>query len=167
MTATKKTKTCSMTMSSYRGSLTKSYVTIILMGDLNAKLGDNNNGAESERTMGHHGCGSINNAGERLVEFSAGNDLVIKGTLYNALQTIFIISHATHLNTTFTTIVISGICRGSLFYVRVNRVQMSLNGNQRDTENVGAPRPLGDGVEAAAMGQSWGTLSTLTLDRVR
>ncbi|GFS06499.1 endonuclease-reverse transcriptase [Elysia marginata] len=49
-------------------------------GDLYAKVGDENIGAE--RTMGIHGCGSINNNGERLVELCASNDLVIGGTLF-------------------------------------------------------------------------------------
>ncbi|GFR85519.1 craniofacial development protein 2-like [Elysia marginata] len=48
--------------------------------DLNAKVGDENIGAE--RTMGIHGCGSIINKGERLVELCASNDLVIGGTLF-------------------------------------------------------------------------------------
>lgn len=53
----------------------------IVMGDLNAKVGDDNAGFE--RTMGKHGCGSINNNGERFIEFCAENDMVIGGTLFN------------------------------------------------------------------------------------
>ncbi|GFS21450.1 craniofacial development protein 2 [Elysia marginata] len=52
----------------------------VFMGDLNAKVGDDN--SDAERTMGHHGYGSINNNGVWLVVFCAGNDLVIGGTLY-------------------------------------------------------------------------------------
>lgn len=53
---------------------------IIIMGDLNAKVGADNSG--SDRVMGRHGCGTINENGERLVEFCTTNDLVIGGTLF-------------------------------------------------------------------------------------
>ena len=42
---------------------------IIIMGDMNAKVGDDNLGVE--RTMGRHGCGTINSNSERLVDFCA------------------------------------------------------------------------------------------------
>ena len=50
------------------------------MGDMNAKVGDDN--LVVERTMGRHGCGSINNNGERLVDFCADNSMVIGGNLF-------------------------------------------------------------------------------------
>ena len=50
------------------------------MGDMNAKVGDNNLGVE--RIKGRHGCGTINNNGERLVDFCADNSMVIRGTLF-------------------------------------------------------------------------------------
>ena len=53
---------------------------IIVMGDLNAKVGNNNNGYE--RTMGTHGLGIRNDNGERLCEFCQMNGLVIAGTLF-------------------------------------------------------------------------------------
>ena len=47
------------------------------MGDLNAKVGADNSG--SDRVMGRHGSGIINENGERLVEFCTANNLVIGG----------------------------------------------------------------------------------------
>ena len=53
---------------------------IIIMGDLNAKVGSDNSGYE--RTMGIHGLGTQNENGERLCEFCQMNGLVITGTLF-------------------------------------------------------------------------------------
>jgi len=53
---------------------------IIVMGDLNAKVGQDN--TDYERVMGKHGVGIRNDNGERLVEFCAMNNLVIGGTLF-------------------------------------------------------------------------------------
>ena len=50
------------------------------MGDMKAKVGDDNLGVE--RTMLSHGCGTINNNDERLVDFCADNRMVIGGTLF-------------------------------------------------------------------------------------
>lgn len=52
----------------------------ILMGDLNAKVGDDNTGYE--QTMGKHGLGIINDNGHRLVEFCTDRNLLIGGTLF-------------------------------------------------------------------------------------
>ena len=52
----------------------------IVMGDLNAKVvSDNTN---HDRSMGKEGCGSVNNNGERLLEFCTTYDLVIGETLF-------------------------------------------------------------------------------------
>ena len=51
---------------------------IHVMGDIKAKVGDDNLGVES--TMGRDGCGTINNNGERLVDFCADNSMVIGET---------------------------------------------------------------------------------------
>ena len=53
---------------------------IIVMGDLNAKVGADNKGYE--RAMGPHGIGVQNNNGGRLCEFCMINGLVITGTLF-------------------------------------------------------------------------------------
>ena len=52
----------------------------ILMGDLNAKVGNNNNGYE--RNMGKHGLGIMNENGEMFADFCAFNNLVIGGSIF-------------------------------------------------------------------------------------
>ncbi|KAI8514967.1 hypothetical protein Bbelb_075580 [Branchiostoma belcheri] len=52
----------------------------ILMGDMNAKVGDAASG--NERVMGQHGVGSRNQNGELFVDFCSLNDMVIGGTLF-------------------------------------------------------------------------------------
>ena len=47
---------------------------MILMGDMNAKIGGNNNGYEL--VMGRHGLGSINENRERFAAACADNNLV-------------------------------------------------------------------------------------------
>ena len=53
---------------------------LILMGDMNAKVGDNNDGYE--RVMGKHGLGTMNNNGERFADFCLENNLVVGGTVF-------------------------------------------------------------------------------------
>ena len=53
---------------------------LIVMGDLNAKVGQDNTGVE--RNMGKHGLGSRNDNGERFLDFCMENELVIGGTLF-------------------------------------------------------------------------------------
>ena len=48
---------------------------LVVMGDLNAKIGNENAGLE--RAMGKHGCGKMNENGERLIDFCLDFDLVI------------------------------------------------------------------------------------------
>ena len=52
----------------------------IVMGDFNAKVGNDN--TNYERAMGKEGCGNMNNNGERLLECCMTYDLVIGGTLF-------------------------------------------------------------------------------------
>ena len=51
---------------------------VIVMGDMNAKVGDDN----SEYVIGRHGLGSRNDNGERLCEYCSINGLVITGTCF-------------------------------------------------------------------------------------
>lgn len=53
---------------------------LLVMGDLNAKVGSDN--LNFERVMGREGCGVQNYNGERLVEWCAFNNMIIGGTLF-------------------------------------------------------------------------------------
>lgn len=53
---------------------------ILIMGDMNAKVGSDN--TRRERAMGKHGCGVMNDNGERLVDFCQNNNCVIGGTIF-------------------------------------------------------------------------------------
>nr|CAI5849927.1 unnamed protein product [Callosobruchus analis] len=53
---------------------------IVMMGDLNAKVGNNNTNFED--IMGRHGVGTRNENGRLLVELCLENNLVIGGTLF-------------------------------------------------------------------------------------
>ena len=53
---------------------------IVLMGDLNAKIGSNN--ASREEVMGMFGAGVMNDYGERLCDFCSANQFIITGTLF-------------------------------------------------------------------------------------
>ena len=54
---------------------------LLIIGDLNAKVGSLNEGRE--KTMGKHGCGTINDNGERLhVDICEMNNCVIGGTIF-------------------------------------------------------------------------------------
>ena len=51
-----------------------------IIGDTNAKVGSGN--SNCERAMGKHGCGVMNDNGERVVNFSLNNNYVIGGTIF-------------------------------------------------------------------------------------
>ena len=53
---------------------------LIIMGDMNAKVGAENVGRE--RALGKHGCGKMNENGERLADFCLSNNCVIGGTIF-------------------------------------------------------------------------------------
>ena len=52
----------------------------IVMGDMNAKVGSNNN--SYEQVMGKHGLGEANDNGERFISFCANNSIVMGGTIF-------------------------------------------------------------------------------------
>ena len=53
---------------------------LLVMGDLNAKVGEDNEGYEN--IIGSHGVGERNDKGERLVDFCGLNNLVITGIIF-------------------------------------------------------------------------------------
>ncbi len=53
---------------------------IVVMGDMNAKVGYNN--TNREEVMGKFGIGVMNDNGERLCDFGSANGLVITGTIF-------------------------------------------------------------------------------------
>nr|XP_022308315.1 uncharacterized protein LOC111114318 [Crassostrea virginica] len=53
---------------------------VLLIGDFNAKVGNDNTGYRA--TMGQHGVGTMNENGQQLADFCANNNLVIGGTVF-------------------------------------------------------------------------------------
>ena len=53
---------------------------LLIMGDINAKVCSDNSNCET--AMGKHGCGSINDNGERLADFCLNNNCIIGGTIF-------------------------------------------------------------------------------------
>ena len=53
---------------------------LIVMGDFNAKIGNDNKGYED--TLGKNGIGVLNDNGQRLIDFCQLNDLVTGGSLF-------------------------------------------------------------------------------------
>ena len=93
----------------------------MVLGDLNARPGNNNIGRDG--VMGKHGIGTINDNGERLCHFCDENNMVIGGTLFQ---------HRVIHKTTWTSpigatksqidhILINGKWRSSLQDVRAHR----------------------------------------------
>ena len=65
---------------------------VVMMGDFNAKVGDDNTGYTS--AMGKHGVGFMNGNGLHLVDFCAENILVIGGTLFPHKTTVNVVIFA-------------------------------------------------------------------------
>ncbi|XP_062611962.1 uncharacterized protein LOC134273760 [Saccostrea cucullata] len=59
---------------------TPSHDVLLILGDLNAKVGKSNQGRES--IMGKQGLGECNSSGERLCTFCQENNLIIGGTIF-------------------------------------------------------------------------------------
>ena len=53
---------------------------LLIIGDMNDKVGSDN--SNCERAMGKHGCGVMNDNGERLVDYCLNNNYVIGGTIF-------------------------------------------------------------------------------------
>ena len=54
---------------------------LLVMGDMNGKVGSDN--TDRERTISSQDCGTINNNGERLVNFCRNNNCAIGGTIFH------------------------------------------------------------------------------------
>ena len=93
----------------------------VVMGDLNAKVGSDN--TSFERVMGKHGCGSMNDNGERLIDLCATNDLVIGGTLFphKSIHKLTWISPNDRDRNQIDHFMINGTWRHSLLDVKVRR----------------------------------------------
>ena len=94
---------------------------VIVMGDLNAKVGWDNTGYE--RTMGSHGVGTRNENGERLCDFCPLNGLVITGTLFphKDIHKRTYMSRDHRVTNQIDHLVISGSFRSSVLDSRVQR----------------------------------------------
>lgn len=94
---------------------------LIIMGDLNAKVGARNEGFE--RAMGKHGCGTMNDNGERLANFCSENNMVIGGTLFphKAIHMLTWESPNCRDKNQIDHMMINGKWRGSLQDVRAMR----------------------------------------------
>jgi hypothetical protein len=53
---------------------------LLVIGDMNAKVGDDN--TSNERAMGTQGCGNMNDNGSRLADFCMNNNAAIGGTIF-------------------------------------------------------------------------------------
>ena len=91
------------------------------MGDLNAKIGQGNEGWE--KVMGQHGLGRMNENGERLATFCGNNDLVIGGSLFKHrdIHKITWTSPNARDQNQIDHIIINGRYRGSLMDTRAMR----------------------------------------------
>ena len=94
---------------------------LLLIGDLNAKVGADN--SDLGRVMGPHGCGVMNENGEYLVDFCMSNRLVIGGTIFphKSIHKLTWTSPDGATTNQIDHIIINGKWRKSLQDVRVYR----------------------------------------------
>uniref|UniRef100_A0A8C7WPA4 Endonuclease/exonuclease/phosphatase domain-containing protein n=1 Tax=Oryzias sinensis TaxID=183150 RepID=A0A8C7WPA4_9TELE len=101
--------------------LTPRHDVLIIMGVLNANVGKDN--SNNERAMGKHGCGTMNENGERLIDFCNTNNLVVGGTLlpHRDIHQLTWYSPNDRDKNQIDHMMINGIWRRSLIDVRVKR----------------------------------------------
>ena len=94
---------------------------VVMMGDFNAKVGDDNTGYTS--AMGKHGVEVMNGNGLHLVDFCAENNLVIGGTLFphKTIHKTTWVSPDQHTHNQIDHICIGQKFKRSLLDVRVKR----------------------------------------------
>jgi len=94
---------------------------LILMGDLNAKVGSDNN--HFERVLGKEGCGVMNENGLRLVELCAEHNLVVGGSLFKhpAIHKLTWLSPNNRDQNQIDHIMVNGTWWRSLLDVKVRR----------------------------------------------
>jgi len=94
---------------------------LIGMGDMNAKIGCNNEGLE--HVMGRYGIGNMNKSGELLGEICGSCDLIIEGTIFphKTCHKVSCASPDNIMENQIDHIAISKRFRRSLLYVRNKR----------------------------------------------
>ena len=100
---------------------TPTHDVLLIMGDLNAKVGIDNQGKEN--TMGTQGLGVANDNGDRLTSFCQENKLVIGGTIFEHknIHKVTWCSPDGHTQNQIDHIIINNRWRGSLQDVRAKR----------------------------------------------
>ena len=93
----------------------------LVMGDMNAKIGDDNN--DIEAVMGKHSIGTINSNGERLIEFCLMNGLVLGNSIFphKSIHKITWVSPDGVTKNQIDRVCVNKQFRSSLKYVRVYR----------------------------------------------
>jgi len=98
-----------------------SHDALLVIGDLNAKVGCSNEGRE--KIMGEKGCGDMNENGERLADICGLNDLVIGDTIFEhkEIHKLTWISPNGNVKNQIDHVLINGRWKHSLHNVTVKR----------------------------------------------